>query len=149
MIRFLFIIIVYVGCNTPIKENTLTTVRWDESDLQLITNRIVSKILSSSTIDFSKKYSFGKITNRTYDHIDTKLLANKISTALIKSKKIILLEEDSNALFIGEISSIFKKNGRTKDMYFNFNLTLMDTQRVIWSEDIEIRKVYKKALFGW
>jgi len=158
MIRFLFIIIVFIGCNSPrkieridTKENFLITVRWGESDLQLMANRIVSKILSSSTIDFSKKYSFGKIKNRSHDHIDTKHLADKISMALSQSKKVNIVKSGSSGIFLGKISSIFKKNDRTKDMFFNFNMILTDTKtgQVLWSHDVEVCKVYKKALFGW
>ena len=158
MIRFLFIIIVFIGCNSPrkieridTKENFLITVRWGESDLQLMANRIVSKILSSSTIDFSKKYSFGKIKNRSHDHIDTKHLADKISMALSQSKKVNIVKSGSSGIFLGKISSIFKKNDRTKDMFFNFNMILTDTKtgQVLWSHDVEVCKAYKKALFGW
>ena len=157
----LFIILLYGGCtnsSTPkivdTKEIHLTTIRWGSDDLQEITQKVVSAILSSSTIDFSKTYSFGKIRNDSHDHIDTKLLANKITTALVQSKKIKMVENNNHqndAVFYGKISSIFKKNSNTKDMFFNFNLSLTDveTTKVVWSEDVEIRKIYKRALFGW
>ena len=155
--------IFYTGCNSPIpskvekidtKEIHLTTIRWGSDDLQEIAHKVVSKILSSNSIDFSKTYSFGEIRNDSYDHIDTKHLANKITTALVQSGKIKMSENknhQSEGIFYGKISSIFKKNNTTKDMFFNFNLSLsnVQTSEVVWSGDIEIRKVYKKALFGW
>ena len=154
-------ILLLSACNPPLevrninsKENQLTTIRWGENDLQEMANKTAIDILSSSTIDFSKSYSFGKIRNYSYDHIDTKHLADKISMALVESGKIHIIKknnEKSFGIFFGKISSIFKKNNRTKDMFFNFNLTLTDIQtgQVIWSHDVEIRKIYKKALFGW
>ncbi|NEW60371.1 hypothetical protein GSY74_03675 [Sulfurovum sp. bin170] len=163
MMKFIFLIgiVLFSGCNTPAKmqsidpkENQLTTIRWGESDLQEMANRVATHILSSSTIDFSKSYSFGKIKNRSHDHIDTKHLADKISMALVQSGKVKIVEKEkgkSSGIFFGKISSIFKKNDRTKDMFFNFNLTLTEreTSRVVWSHDVEIRKVYNKAMFGW
>jgi len=161
MRRLLFVtsILLFTACNTPSKvkninpkENQLTTIRWGENDLQEMANRVTKDILSSSTIDFSKSYSFGKIKNRSYDHIDTKHLADKIAMFLVQSAKVKIVEKGkSSGIFFGKISSIFKKNKRSKDMFFNFNLTLTDTQtsRIIWSHDVEIRKIYKKALFGW
>ena len=162
MIRFIFLmtIVFFTGCNTPAKvqsvdtkESYLTTVRWGENDLQEMANRVATNIISSSTIDFSKNYSIGKIKNRSHDHIDTKQLGDKIATALLKSGKVKIVEKDSaksTGIFFGKISSIFKKNDRTKDMFFNFNMTLTDreTSSIVWSHDVEIRKVYKKALFG-
>jgi len=151
-------ILLFVGCNTPAKvnsvdpkENYISTVRWDKNDLQEMANRIATNIISSSTIDFSKNYSIGEIKNRSHDHVDTKHLADKISMALSQSKKINIVKSGSSGIFLGKISSIFKKNGRTKDMFFNFNMTLTDTKtgQVLWSHDIEVRKIYKKALFGW
>ena len=135
------------------KKSHLTTIRWGANDLQEMANEMVSNILSSN-IDFSKNYSIGKIKNSSHDHINSKLLGNKISTTLIQSKKVHIVQEKSgkdNAVFFGKISSILKKNDRTKDMFFNFNLTLIDksSSKVIWTHDVPIRKIQKKALFGW
>ena len=150
-----------MGCTTPqkiqnvdTKESYLTTIRWGESDLQEIAESVVTNILSSSNIDFSKNYNFGKIKNHTHDHIDIQRLTNKITTSLIKSGKIKIIKENSpkkEGIFFGKISSIFKKNKRTKDIFFNFNLTLTElkTSKIIWSYDVPIRKMYNNALFGW
>ena len=161
MIKWLWVIsiLLYVGCNQPKlesidpKNGELTTIHWDANDMQEIAQKISTEILSSTTIDFSKTYSFGKIRNDSHDHIDTKLLANKISTALIQSGKVKISKNknhQSSGIFYGKISSIFKKNSTTKDIFFNFNLYLTDiqTSRVVWNGSVSIRKIYKKALFG-
>jgi PBP1b-binding outer membrane lipoprotein LpoB len=154
----LLIITLLMGCaskethRVDSKENHLTTIRWGENDLQEMANSVVSSILSSSTIDFSKNYAVGKITNRSHDHIDTKNFSHKIITSLLQSGRVKMVKEkNSSAIFFGKISSIFKKSNRTKDMFFNFNLTLIDskTSQVIWSHDVPIRKIQKRALFGW
>jgi len=75
------------------KDMQLTTIRWGANDLQEMAVEMASSVLSSQ-IDFSKNrvYAFGKIRNDTYDHIDTKLLANKTMTALSKSGKLVFSE---------------------------------------------------------
>ncbi len=56
-----------------------------------------------------------------------------------------------DGLFTGEISAIYQKNSATKDMYFRFTLNLVDIQtaEIIWSEEVEIRKIRKKAFIQW
>ena len=153
----------YAGCSTSspsnvktidTKETHLSTIRWGSDDLQEIAQKIIEDILVSTTIDFSKTYSFGKIRNDSHDHIDTKSLRNKIVMALVQSEKVKISENknhQSDGVFYGKVSSIFKKNSEGKDMFFNFNLSLTDlhTTQVVWSGDVEIRKIQKKALFGW
>ena len=160
MIRFLisFIFLFFLSCSYNSstehrdKRTRAISIRFDENDLQEMAKKISSKILYSS-IDFSKIYSFGNIRNDTFDHMDTKKLNSKIVTILLKSKKVTIVKDShqANAIFFGKISSIFKKNHHLKDMFFSFNLTLSDakTADIIWSEDIEIQKIYKKKLFSW
>ncbi len=147
----------FVACSTPrieridTQDGQLSTLRWGAEDLEELSKKMVSKILLSSKIDTSLYYTFAHIRNDTHDHIDVKMLANKMLVALQQSKRIKLSKEKSDLQFVGKLSSIFKKRAGSKDMFFNFNLSLIDKRgaTVIWSEDIEIRKIYKKALFGW
>ena len=153
----ILVLLSFLSCSRTItrvdsQKVELTTVHWSSNDLQEISHNIVLAILSSN-IDFSKNYRFGKIRNDSYDHIDTQLLKNRIQSALINSKKVTINQDKDKqyALFVGKVSSIFKKNKTTKDMFFNFNLSLIETntKKIIWSHDIEIRKLFNKALFGW
>jgi len=153
------------------KNVKLTTIRWGANDLQEMSQEMVSSVLSSN-INFSKKkvYAFGKIRNDTYDHIDTKLLANKIIVGLTQSGKMSFSENlqskvsklgkkqialakgyGVDRIFYGKISSFFKKNSKGKDMHFGFELWLTDVEsrKIIWSHTVEIRKEYKKELIGW
>jgi PBP1b-binding outer membrane lipoprotein LpoB len=165
MIRFLFILLtlcIFIACTNrksslyQESSNTqLNTLRWNANDLKEFSKKMISSILSSSKIDFSKTliYSFGKIRNDSYDHIDTKALTHKISTALIKSTKMNITNDQniSHYIFEGKISSILKQNQQSKDMFFTFNLTLIQqkTAKIVWSHDVEIRKIYKRALLSW
>ena len=167
MIRFTFlllIVLIFTACQKEPKKQlqeeseiiNLTSIRWGKDDFLELSTRMVQSILKSKKIDFSntKFYAFDKIRNDTHDHIDTKVLQNRIILALSKSKKITFTQNEkakSDYIFHGKISSIFKKNMHTKDIFFSFNLTLVTskTANIIWSEDIEIRKIYKKPLFSW
>jgi len=154
MVVFLFIFL--IGCSSKLERverqqtDELTTIRWSANDMQEIANKIVKDILASSSITKGKTYGFGKIRNDSHDHIDTKQLANKIKTALVQSQKLNISKNKNSELFFGKITTIFKKNRYTKDMYFNFNLILKNnlSNKVIWSKTVEIRKIYKKSLFG-
>jgi PBP1b-binding outer membrane lipoprotein LpoB len=153
------------------KNMQLTTIRWGANDLQEMSQEMVLSLLSSN-IDFSKNkvYAFGKIRNDTYDHIDTKLLANKTMVGLTKSGKMSFSENlqskvsklgkkqidlvkgyGVDRIFYGKMSSFFKKNSEGKDMHFEFELWLTDVEsrKILWSNKFEIRKEYKKELIGW
>ena len=161
---FLIIILINVACNqepkslpsTDIKTINLTSIRWGADDLQELSHKMVQNILASNKIDFTKDktYFFGNIRNDTHDQIDLKTLQNKIISALLKSSKFTFIEKDktrADYIFKGKITSIFKKNTNTKNMFFNFNLTLTNTKTlvIVWSEDIKIRKLYKRSLLSW
>lgn len=153
------------------KNIQLTTIRWGANDLQEMSQKMVSSLLSSN-IDLAKNkvYAFGKIRNDTYDQIDTKLLANKTMVGLTKSGKMSFSENLQNRvsnlkkeelslakgygvdrIFYGAISSIFKKNSEGKDIYFKFELWLtnIETRKILWSNTVEIRKEYKREVIGW
>ncbi|MCK5854710.1 MAG: hypothetical protein KAG56_05775 [Sulfurovaceae bacterium] len=158
----IYLLIFLIGCSSKVERverqqtDELTTIRWSADDMQEIANKIVKDILTSPAITKGKTYGFGKIRNDSHDHIDTKQLANKIRTALIQSQKLNISQNQNsqnnkiNELFFGKITTIFKKNSTTKDMYFNFNLILKNnlSNKLIWSKTVEIRKIYKKSLFG-
>lgn len=137
------------------KEIPLTSIRWDSNDLNEIAKKMVQELLNSSIVFNNEKiYYFANIKNESHDHIDTMALKNKIATTLMKSKECTISTKTSpkmDYLFRGKISSIFKKNSTHKDMFFTLNLILTDTQssKVIWSHDIEIRKLYERKQFDW
>ncbi len=128
------------------------TVHWSESNFNKISQEIVSSILSSTTIDFSKKNicSFKKIKNSTYDHIDMQNFKNIIIKRLQKSGRFGF-ENSADKIFYGELSSSYQTNFTKKDMFFKFVLNLLDIQsgEIIWSDTVEIRKIHQKKLFGW
>jgi len=160
---FSIILIMNIACNKepkPLRKDSkvinLTSIRWGANDLEELSKKMVQRILLAKNINSSKekKYFFKSIRNDTHDQIDTNMLQNKITSSLIKSSKFTFIKKEpkrADYIFKGKISSIFKKNHSSKDMFFSFNLTLVNakTSTLLWSEDIEIRKVYKRSLFSW
>ena len=53
-------------------------------------------------------------------------------------------------MLYGNLSSIVKKEGGTKDVYYKFTMKLMhlETGLLEWSDEKEIRKQGEKSLFG-
>jgi len=53
-------------------------------------------------------------------------------------------------MLYGNLSSIVKKKGGTKDVYYKFTLKLMNLENglIEWSDEKEIRKTRKRSLFG-
>lgn len=133
----------------------LSSIRWEVNDLQVLSQMMVQNILNSNQIKKEKNsaYFFEKIRNDTHDQINTTLLKSKITTALTSSKRFNFKEDKLNSdyFFKGKISSIFKKTNKSKDMFFTFNMTLINTQTaaIVWSHDVEIRKLHQRSLLSW
>jgi PBP1b-binding outer membrane lipoprotein LpoB len=157
------LLLLTIGCsyksslaNRDTSEIKISTVRWGAEELKEMSKRMAQNILISPQLDFTKNqiYYFGNIRNDSHDQIETKALASKIKTAIKESKKLTFTENKDNHynyIFRGKISTIFKKSHKTKDMFFNFNLTLTEkrTSTIVWSHTIEMRKVSKRPLLSW
>ena len=122
----------------PIKNNT-----YDHIDTQDLTNTIKTSLIHSKLI---------KIVDVTHREKLHKILQNQIKNAkyydqIKKSGKEMGVE----GFFYGSISAIYQKNSIRKDMYFKFTLNLINIEKgeIIWSEEMDIRKVYDRKLFGW
>lgn len=53
-------------------------------------------------------------------------------------------------MLYGNLSSIVKRDGSTKDVYYKFTMKLMhiESGMIEWQDEKEIRKTQKKSLFG-
>jgi uncharacterized protein (TIGR02722 family) len=123
--------------------------------------------------------SVTRLRNNTSEHIDTKSITDKIRISLIKSGKVRFSALDSQAdlmnqyklqgtmadtstqkaagkqagskyILDGDISSIVKVNGRTKDVYYKISLKATDIESGVieWADEVEIRKDSVRRLFG-
>lgn len=138
----------------------LTTIHWSSEDLQMMAEAMVVSMLKSNVLDGSSKkvFSFLKIKNSTYDHIDTKSITETIKMGLIKSDRVKIIDIQKrdilnkeleyqkrqqryfqeikkigkqlgvDGIFFGDISAIYQKDSLSKDMFFKFTLNLVDIE---------------------
>ena len=121
-----------------------------------------------------------RITNNTSEHIDTTSISDKIRTSLIKSGKVRFIAMEAQAdlmaqykhqaamadsstaktagkqagakyILRGDITSIVKNEGRTKDVYYKFTLNLVDVESAVieWADEKEIRKDQVRKLIAF
>jgi len=135
--------------------------KWNENDMQLVSNRLVDSLVGSTIIQGEKERPLVMITqvkNRTSEHIDVKMLTNKIRTAVIKSGKFRFSDRDTREelkdeyeyqsskyvdqataakigrqigvkyIINGDISSNVQQVGRDKVVYYKVTLNLIDVQ---------------------
>lgn len=112
-------------------------------DMQSITDTIQSKLINSG------KYRF----------IDMDV-ANEVAAQMDYQTKSGMVNQDTAArmgkqigaeyMLYGNMSSIVKRDGKTKDVYYKFTLKLLHLETGIleWSSEKEIRKTKDKRWFG-
>lgn len=126
----------------------------DDEGLQNLGYEIADAFLSSKFFEDNDRrcYKFGKISNETYEHINTHLLIETISSRLKQNKKVCIREDSFfYGIFYGRISAIYQETKRDKDMFYTFRFYLINgkTTELVWSETKEIRKRGKRKLIGW
>lgn len=135
--------------------------KWNENDMQLVSNRLVSSLVGSTIIQGEKERPLVMITqvkNRTSEHIDVKMLTNKVRTAVIKSGKFRFSDRDTRDelkeeydyqsskyvdqttaakigrqigvkyIINGDISSNVQQVGRDKVIYYKVTLNLINVE---------------------
>jgi hypothetical protein len=121
-----------------------------------------------------------RVVNNTSEHIDTSSITDKIRTSLIKSGKVRFIAMDAQAdlmaqykhqavmadsatakaaghqvgakyILKGDLTSIVKNEGRTKDVYYKFTLNLVDVETAVieWADEKEIRKDQVRKLIAF
>lgn len=72
--------------------------KFNENDMQLISNQLVDSLVKFGKIDAAKKppvVMVGRVRNHTSEHIDVKSLTDKIRTAVIKSGKFRFSDKEA------------------------------------------------------
>lgn len=77
---------------------------WGSTDLQLNAEKMVQSLLRSPVLGEKTRptVALGTIDNRTNEHIDTVLVLDKISTALVQSGKVRLVATNQGQSEIGQ-----------------------------------------------
>lgn len=112
-------------------------------DMQSITDTIQSKLINSG------KYRFidMDVVNEVAAQMDYQTKSGMVNqdTAARMGKQI-----GAEYMLYGNMSSIVKRDGNTKDVYYKFTLKLLhlETGLLEWSSEKEIRKTKDKRWFG-
>lgn len=112
-------------------------------DTRSVTDSIRTKLLKSGMVKFAVD------TNAMQNQVDELVRQNQ--TGLYKKNKSKKMGEMVGADFRieGAISSIVKRAGDVKDVYYKFSLELIDNESGVmeWADEKEIRKTSNKPLF--
>lgn len=112
-------------------------------DTESITDTISTKLINSGKFRFVDMTKIESV-RKQYEYQKESGLVDQ-DTAVTVGKQI-----GADYMLYGNISSIVKRNSKTKDVYIKFTLKLMDIQSGIieWQGEKEIRKQDNKTLFG-
>ncbi len=112
-------------------------------DTESVTDTIVNKLLRSG------KFQFLDMSNQ---HGLQAQLAHQTQSGLVDPSKAVAIGKQYGAelMMYGNLSSIVKKNKKTKDVYYKFTLKLqnLETGLLEWQEEKEIRKQVSRSVFG-
>lgn len=112
-------------------------------DTESVTDTIQSKLINSGKFRFVDM----AVVERVRKQLDYQSQSGMVdpSTAVAMGNQI-----GAEFMLYGNLSSIVKRDGGTKDVYYKFTLKLMNLQTGIieWSGEKEIRKTRTKSLFG-
>lgn len=154
------------------------TADFGSTDLQNSAESLAQSLLESRFIANASqppKVRLRTVANKTYEHIDTKAITDKIRIKLLKSGQVRFLADtgnlnelelerelettaknmpnitDSDYIVTGTVRSIKKSAKDIKDVYYNISLELVDSKsgEVVWADEKEIRKTTSKNTIGW
>jgi uncharacterized protein (TIGR02722 family) len=112
-------------------------------DMESVTDTIQSKLLNSGKFRFVDMTVVERVRQQLDYQNDSGLVDP--NTAVAMGRQI-----GAEFMLYGNMSSIVKKDGSTKDVYYKFTLKLLNLQTGIieWSNEKEIRKTRSKSMFG-
>ncbi|MCY4044332.1 MAG: penicillin-binding protein activator LpoB [Cellvibrionales bacterium] len=112
-------------------------------DMQSITDSIQSDLIQSGKYRFVDPKAISRVKAQ---------FKYQSASGLVDPTKAIQVGKHLGAEYMlyGNMTSITKNDGHTRDVYYKFTLKLMDLSTGIleWSSEKEIRKARKKSLLG-
>lgn len=123
--------------------DTIKNKTVEHIDTESVTDTIQSKLLNSGKFRFVDMTVVERVRQQLDYQSDSGLVDP--NTAVAMGRQI-----GAEFMLYGNLSSIVKKDGSTKDVYYKFTLKMLNLQTGIieWSNEKEIRKTRSKSLFG-
>lgn len=113
-------------------------------DTESITDTIATKVLRSGKFRFVDMTKVKEVREQ---------LEYQADSGMVDESKAMQMGRQVGAEYMlyGNLSSIVKRNGSTKDVYYKFTMKLMHLETGIleWQDEKEIRKVAQKKKFGF
>ena len=123
--------------------DTIKNKTSEHIDTESVTDTISSRLLRSGKFRFVDMTKIAAV-KKQLDH------QNKSGLVSDSTKVQVGRQIGAEYMMYGNLSSIVKRSGRNKDVYYKFTLKVMhiETGIVEWSDEKEIRKSAKKKLLG-
>ena len=144
---------------------------------KMVDSLLADEVLQDISADGPPLLVVDKVKNKTTQHIDTESLTDSIRTKLIRSRKFSFQDRTTEAalqeelayqqaaakdpiaggqqdapryMLTSNLTEIEQEQGRLKDVYYKFTMSLRDLQsgRLIWADEKEIRKQKTRSVFG-
>ncbi len=143
----------------------------------MVDSMLIDDVLQEISVNGPPLLIVDKVKNKTTQHIDTESVTDSIRTKLIRSRKFSFQDRTTEAalneelayqqaaakdpvasgqqdapsyMLTSNLSEIEQNQGRLKDVYYKFTMSLRDLKsgRLIWADEKEIRKQKTKSVFG-
>jgi len=123
--------------------DTIKNKTSEHIDTESITDTISTRVLRSGKFRFVDMTKVDAMRKQMDFQEDSGMV--KEATSINMGRQI-----GAEYMMYGNLSSIVKRDGSTKDVYYKFTLKVMHLESGIveWSDEKEIRKTKKKSLFG-
>jgi penicillin-binding protein activator len=111
-------------------------------DTQSITDMITVELTNSGKVQFIDKAAREDISDE-YDYQDSGMVSRETKKG--KGKQV-----GADLILNGRIDSIVQEVGKDKSVYYkiNLNMTNLSTGIIVWTDQKQIRKLYKKQSVG-
>lgn len=112
-------------------------------DTESVTDTISSRLLRSGKFRFVDMNKVAALEKQLQYQLESGNVSDE--SAVKRGRQI-----GAEFMMYGNLSSIVKRDGSTKDVYYKFTLKVMNVESglVEWADEKEIRKTAKKSLFG-
>lgn len=123
--------------------DTIKNKTTEHIDTESITDSISTKVLRSGKFRFVDMSKISAVKEQMNYQANSGMVDE--NTAVTMGRQI-----GAEYMLYGNLSSIVKRDGSTKDVYYKFTMKVMHLESGIveWQDEKEIRKVKKKSLFG-
>jgi len=113
-------------------------------DTESVTDTISSRVLRSGKFRFVDMTKVAAMQKQLEFQNDSGMVSEASSMKMGR-------QIGAEYMMYGNLSSIVKRSGGTKDVYYKFTLKVMhvETGIIEWSDEKEIRKTKKRATFGF